>query len=63
MTPRDDGRRPLSRATGASAVGDGPVAPVGELEEVIRVALAKDPADRYRDANAMAEALALVRFR
>ena len=39
-------------------VARGRVVPPGELEDVIRVALAKDPRDRFRDAATMAEALA-----
>jgi hypothetical protein len=39
-------------------VARGQTEPVEELEEVIRIALAKDPRDRFRDAGAMASALA-----
>ena len=39
-------------------VARGRVTEAGELEDVIRIALAKDPRDRFRDAQAMAEALA-----
>ena len=41
-----------------SDVARGHVTPIGELEDVIRIALAKDPRDRFRDATAMGEALA-----
>ena len=34
------------------------IVPTGELEDVIRIALAKQPGDRFGDASAMAEALA-----
>jgi serine/threonine-protein kinase len=39
-------------------VARGWIGRVGDLEDVIRIALAKDPRDRFRDAAAMAEALA-----
>lgn len=43
-----------------SDVARGWVEPAGELEDVIRIALAKEPGDRFRDAAAMAEALAIA---